>query len=54
MPISDDLSPRNFITKIVKYDKVGKLLLPCYYIDDGAYIQILCPPHYYTPRLDLT
>lgn len=22
MPISDDLSPRNFITKIVKYDKV--------------------------------
>lgn len=22
MPISDDLSPRNFITKIIKYDKV--------------------------------
>lgn len=22
MPISDDLSPRNFITKIVKYEKV--------------------------------
>ena len=22
MPISDDLSPRNFVTKIVKYDKV--------------------------------
>ena len=22
MPISDDLSPRNFLTKIIKYDKV--------------------------------
>lgn len=27
MPISDDLSPRNFITKIVKYEKVLLLLL---------------------------
>ena len=24
MPISDDLGPRNFITKIVKYEKVSR------------------------------
>ena len=24
MPISDDLSGRNFVTKIVKYDKVSR------------------------------
>lgn len=27
MPISDDLSPRNFVTKIVKYEKVNTLVL---------------------------
>ncbi|RYY83266.1 hypothetical protein EON63_11635 [archaeon] len=27
MPISDDLSPRNFVTKIVKYEKVRER--PC-------------------------
>lgn len=27
MPISDDLSPRNFVTKIVKYDRVSLSLL---------------------------
>jgi hypothetical protein len=28
MPISDDLSPRNFVTKIVKYDRVSCRPLP--------------------------
>lgn len=27
MPISDDLSPRNFVTKIVKYDRVSDFVL---------------------------
>lgn len=26
MPISDDLTPRNFITKIIKYEKVRRTL----------------------------
>jgi 3,5-epimerase/4-reductase len=31
MPISDDLSPRNFVTKIVKYDRVRTFCTPSLY-----------------------
>lgn len=27
MPISDDLSPRNFVTKISKYERVSVIIL---------------------------
>lgn len=41
MPISDDLSPRNFVTKIVKYEKVCTRLICTGAVVDVALIVVV-------------